>query len=136
MTAQTTSARLAAILRYAARLISLIWAGWWVLFGLASGIGEGVGILGTLGYMALPGLVFLGATVLAWLWEGIGTFVLIVMGFLICAGYWLVLSSSGVPRSMITSMLLTTGMPPLAAGGLFIVGRWMASRATNTRPNP
>ena len=56
-------------MRYTARVIALLWAGWWTFFGLASGIGEGLDILGTLIHTAMPGLFFLFIAIIPWRWE-------------------------------------------------------------------
>jgi hypothetical protein len=129
MTTQTTSTTIAAALRYSARIITLVWAGWWTFFGLASGIGEGAGILGILEHTTLPGLIFLVTAFTAWRWERAGGTALVVMGLLVCIGYPLT-TSGQMPSSVVTSVVLTMVMPPLAAGGLFnICGRISRSAA-------
>jgi len=45
-------------------ILSLLWGGWWTFFGLASGIGEEIGVPGILMHALVPGLIFL-ATALA-----------------------------------------------------------------------
>lgn len=116
MTGQTTSERIATTLCYTARIITLIWAGWWMFFGLAAGIGEGIGILGTLAHVALPGLIFLATAIIAWRWKKVGSVLLVIMGLVICISYLTDIS-----------MLLTMGMPPLAAGGLLVICVWISS---------
>jgi hypothetical protein len=36
---------------YLARIIALIWAGWWTLFGLLSGLGEGLDVIGVIRHL-------------------------------------------------------------------------------------
>lgn len=55
---RTTSTRTTSILRFAARIIALLWAGWWTFSGLASGIGEGLDISGILIHTTTPGCSF------------------------------------------------------------------------------
>jgi len=52
----------------------------WTWFGIASGIGEGGGILGTFMHTLMPGLVMLGITYVAWRWPIVGGVLLIAMG--------------------------------------------------------
>ena len=46
-------------MRYIARALALILAGWWTFFGVASGIVEGLIPAGVLLYATMPGLIFL-----------------------------------------------------------------------------
>lgn len=125
MTTQTTSTFIARAVRYAARALTLIWAGWWILFGLVSGISGGIGIPNTLLHTAVPGLIFLAIAIIAWRWEGVGRFMLIGIGLLVCAIYLVFVH---LPPQMNTGMLLSMAMPPLAAGGLLILAEWLLSR--------
>lgn len=52
----------------------------WTWFGIAAGIGEGAGVLGTFMHTLMPGLVLLGITYVALRWPLIGGILLIVMG--------------------------------------------------------
>jgi hypothetical protein len=52
----------------------------WTWFGIASGIAEGGGILGTFMHTLMPGLVLLGITYVAWRWPIVGGVLLIAMG--------------------------------------------------------
>ncbi len=58
-------------IRYMARSLALIWAGWWTFFALVSGAGEGLKGLLANAPNALPGLVFLVSAAIAWRWEAI-----------------------------------------------------------------
>lgn len=52
----------------------------WTWFGIASGIAEGGGIVGTLMHTLMPGLVLLAITYVAWRWPIVGGILLILMG--------------------------------------------------------
>jgi hypothetical protein len=52
----------------------------WTWFGIASGIAEGGGILGTFMHTLMPGLVLLGITYVAWRWPIVGGVLLIATG--------------------------------------------------------
>lgn len=96
-----------------ASILALVWGAWWTFFGVASGIGEGIGALGTVMH-TLPGLIFLSAAVIARRWNLPGGILLVAVGIgaLWRFGY---LSSRLLS---ITALLL--GLPPLASGVVFI----------------
>ncbi len=52
----------------------------WTWFGIASGIAEGGGIIGTFMHTLMPGLVLLAITYVAWRWPITGGVLLIAMG--------------------------------------------------------
>jgi len=99
---------------YVARGIALLWALWWTLFGLLSGIAEGYDWLGIFRHAAVPGLVFLLVAVIAWRWEIIGGILLLLAS---------VATLIGFPFTRTLEGFLTLFLPPLVAGGLFIVSR-------------
>jgi hypothetical protein len=113
-------------MRLIARVLSLLWAAFWVWFGVASGIGEGLTAAGTLMHTAAPGLIFLGSALLAWRVELVGGIGLIAEGLLVCVAYP-VMASGRFPPQTIFFVLLTMGAPPLIAGLLFLLG-WRRSR--------
>ena len=121
-----TGDRVARWMRYVARALALIWAGWWTFFGLACGLGEGMSPAGVLLHAALPGLIFLVSAAIAWRWEAIGGIVLVLEGLLVFIAYP-VMTYSRFPLSTIVFVLLTMALPPLAAGFLFLAS-WQKSR--------
>jgi hypothetical protein len=127
--AQPASTRTTTVLRYAARIIALLWAGWWMFSGLASGSDEGLDILGILKQITTPGLLFLVFAVIAWRWEGIGALYLVATSLLIFVGY--LFTHNWIEIQAALSMLIALAAPPLVAGGLFIAC-WWKSRATGT----
>jgi hypothetical protein len=104
-------------IRYTARALALIWAGWWTLFGLLAGIGEGYGPEGVLLHMAIPGLLFLLAAAVAWRWELIGALML---------GFEGALTLLVFPFARTPVGFLMLALPPLLAGGLFFA-HWVQS---------
>jgi hypothetical protein len=105
-------------MRYLARALALLWAGWWVFFGLASGIGEGGTPAYVLLHTAVPGLVFLISAIVAWRWEAVGGVILMLEGVLVLIGYPIVFGR--FPLTTIVFVLLTMALPPLVAGFLFL----------------
>ncbi len=105
-------------MRYTARVLGLIWAGWWTFLGLVSGAGEGLRGILTNAANALPGLVFLVCVVIAWRREAVGG-----IGLLLCtlAAYFFFHIGKNV------FMLLTIVFPPVLAGFLFLAS-WRKSR--------
>jgi hypothetical protein len=102
-----------------ARLLALVWALFWVWFGLASGIAEGGGFRYTLIHTALPGLVFLAIALLAWRWEALGGTALVVIGLAVLVGYPL-LWGSRFPLSTVVQVVATMALPPMGAGILLL----------------
>lgn len=105
------------IFKYIARIIALVWAGWWVFFGLASGIGEGLDPIGVVVHTAVPGLIFLVLAIIAWLCEDIGGALLVLAGLVIMVIYPLMARGSLSISTILVAMALLA-LPPLIAGGL------------------
>ena len=104
-------------MRYIARGLALIWAGWLAFFGLVSGAGEGLRGILTNAPNALPGLVFLVSAVIAWRWEAIGGVALLLCGLFVFFFFH-------IGKNLF--LLLTMALPPLVAGFLFLVSWWEA----------
>jgi hypothetical protein len=113
-------------MRLIARVLSLLWAAFWVWFGIASGIGEGLTAAGTFVHTAAPGLIFLGSALLAWRVELVGGIGLIAEGLLVCVAYPVV-ASGRFPPQTVFFVVLTMGAPALIAGVLFLAS-WRGSR--------
>ncbi len=103
-------------MRYVARALATLWAGWWTVFSLLSGLGEGYGLGG---FFVHPGWIFLLAALIAWRWEIVGGALLILEGLGILAYY---------PFSWRSEGFLTLALPPLVAGAIFVVVGIMARR--------
>jgi len=106
-------------MHYAAGVLSLVWAGFWSFFGLASGIGEGLSPLAVLVHATLPGLIFLASAIVAWRTQMIGAAVLLIEGLVVLIGYP-VMTYHHFPFSTIVFVTLAMALPPLVAGFLFI----------------
>ena len=106
-------------MRYAAGALTLVWAGFWSFFGLASGIGEGLRPMAVLVHTTLPGLIFVASAVVAWRTHVIGAVVLLIEGLVVLIGYP-VMNYHHFPFSTIVFVLVTMALPPLVAGFLFI----------------
>jgi len=121
-------------IRYIARSLALIWAGWWTFFGLACGLSEGMSPAAVLLHAALPGLVFLGSAAIAWRWEAIGGVALMLEGLFVFIAYPVMAHSRDFPISTIIFVLLTMALPPLAAGFLFLAS-WRKSKTSGIPQN-
>lgn len=99
------------LLRNIARLVAVVWAGWWLVFRLLSGIGEGLDGLGIVMHTLVPGGIFLLITAIAWRWEFIGGSLLVVIGLATFQYYPFAGSLPGA---------LTLSFPPMLAGYLLL----------------
>jgi len=99
-------------LLYLARGLALLWGGWWTLFGLLSGIGEGPSLEGILRHTLFPGLLFLAFALIACRWSLVGSLFLIVGGLLALAVF---------PFAWMPAGLLTLTLPPLLAAALLLL---------------
>ncbi|MCC6443024.1 MAG: hypothetical protein IT210_06135 [Armatimonadetes bacterium] len=106
-------------MRWVARGLALLWAGWWVFFGAASGIGEKLTLPGILLHTTVPGLAFLVSALLLWRFEAVGAFLLIAEGLLIAVVYPMM--AKRFPVSAILFVLATMALPPLLAGLLSLL---------------
>jgi len=96
-----------------ASILALAWGAWWTFFGIASGIGESIGALGTVMH-TLPGLVFLASAFIARRWNLPGGVLLVAVGIgaLRFFGY--------LPSRLLSITALLLGLPPLVSGAIFI----------------
>ncbi|MCC6731254.1 MAG: hypothetical protein IT208_18170 [Chthonomonadales bacterium] len=111
-------------LEVAALTIALVWAGWWVFFGVASGIGEGLSPLGVLVHAAVPGLVFLAAVLASAVWPRVGAWVLLAEGAVVLIGYPIMVHGTRLFNvATIAFVLATMAGPPTLAGALLLASR-------------
>ena len=106
-------------LRNAARVLAILWAGFWIWFGLASGIAEKLTPGGVLLHTAVPGLFFVLLLVVAWRWEAVGGALLVLIGLLMAVAYPILFRR--LPALTIFLTDLTLALPPLVAGVLFLL---------------
>jgi hypothetical protein len=115
------------VLRTIAGIIALLWAGFWIFFGVASGISEGLTIPAIVLHGSMPGLFFLISASAAWIWKRYGGVLLLVEGIPIAIGYPLAAGGAMSANGIIT-VLLIMALPPIVSGGLFIAA-WARSRS-------
>jgi len=114
---------------FLARVISGLWAGFWIFFAVASLAAD----YNSRGGVSLGGLLIpLGITVIllllaltAWRWVRIGRIVLPLAGAALLVGYPLIAKHFPVSTKVI--VMATLGLPPLSAGVLLITA-WRIDR--------
>lgn len=105
------------IVRYAAKALALIWAGFWVFFALACCIGEGSSMLG-IAIHGGPFIFFLIGALIALRWDLAGGIVLLVEGLAIAIAAPILLHG---PNVSLTILMLAG--PPLIAGIVLLAVR-------------
>ena len=116
------------VLFYSARVLAVLWAAFWIWFGLASGIAEGLPPRGVLIHTAVPGLFFALLVVVAWRWETLGGILLVAASLFVFVVYPMLFRR--LPPLVIFLTLLTMAVPPLVAGILLLLDSWLSK----TRP--
>lgn len=113
--------RSAKLARVSARVIMVLWAGWWIFFAVASAIAGGqkadVPAGESLkGILAVIGIVLLcsGAIYAAWRPPRVAGVASILIAMLVAGAFLAVGGPAG--------MLILIALPPLVAGLLFLVG--------------
>ncbi|OPZ61900.1 MAG: hypothetical protein BWY85_02263 [Firmicutes bacterium ADurb.Bin506] len=94
-------------------IIAALWAGFWVWFGIASGIGEGLNVLGVIMH-TVPGIAFAAAALSARKWHVPGGIALIAVAV---AALWIF---RYIPERLLTPAGLVIGVPPVVSGVMFI----------------
>ncbi len=113
-------------LRIIPRSLALAWAFFWVWFGAASGVSEGIGFIRTVVHIALPGLIFLVSSLIPWRFPRTGGVILIIEGIVITIAYPIMFDH--FPLITIVFVLLTMSVPPLLSGILFLLEHHRLSR--------
>jgi hypothetical protein len=113
--------------RPTARVLMIIAIVFWLWFGIGSAYVERAGPVNWLMHILVPGGIFVLSTLVAWRWPAIGGTLLLLegiaaLGFIVRAFLW-----GRFTPSTLTLMCLTLGLPPLAAGILFLLC-WQKSR--------
>jgi len=108
--------------RSTARILMIIAIVFWLWFGIGSAYVERAGPVNWL--MLVPGGIFILSTLVAWRWPGTGGALLVLegiaaLGFIVRAFLW---GRFTTPTLMLRC--LTLGLPPLAAGILFLLCWW------------
>jgi hypothetical protein len=111
-------------LRNIAMVVISISAIFWLFYSLVSSVNKGFG-LGIVLFRIIPGLIFLVGAAIAWQWRFIGGIILIILGLF---GFFLYLGKLGFGLWPFI-YALPSGLPPFAAGCLFLMSWWRANRA-------
>jgi hypothetical protein len=107
-------------MRTIARILACLWFGFWALFGIASGIGEGGSNF--IFHLIFPTLIFAILLFVVWRWERVGSIIMIILGLVVAVGYPLTFGRR-FPVTTSIFMELTMALPPLLAGFLLIAAR-------------
>lgn len=118
-------------MRYVARALTLLWAGWWIFFGVATVVSEEFSPTGV-SILVCYTLIFLASAAIPWFWEAIGAVILVFEGVIVLVGYPM-MTFSHFPPSTILFVVLTMALPPLVAGFLFLAC-WRKSRTSRIPP--
>ncbi|MGA9351637.1 MAG: hypothetical protein WBW48_22920 [Anaerolineae bacterium] len=113
--------------RSTARVLMIITIVFWLWFGIGSAYVENAGLFNWLMHILVPGGVFTLSTLVAWRWEGIGGALLALEGIVALSFIMRTFVLGSLAASGLVLMCLTLGLPPLAAGILFLV-YWQRSR--------
>lgn len=103
---------------YAGRALALCWAGFWLWFGIASGIGEKEGIVNLIIHVLMPGGIGMLTALAAWRWARSGGALLAVEGLLI-----MLAMAIGALHARIL-LFLILALPPFVAGLMILRGGW------------
>jgi len=113
--------------RRAGQVLMIIAIVFWLWFGIGSAYGENAGLFNWLMHILVPGGIFVLSTLVAWRWEGTGGALLALEGLAALSFIVRAFLLGNFTSSTLLLMCLTLGMPPLAAGILFLIC-WKKSR--------
>jgi hypothetical protein len=113
--------------RSSARVLMIIAIVFWLWFGIGSAYVENAGLFNWLMHILVPGGIFTLSTLAAWRWDGIGGALLVLEGLAALSFIVRAFLLGSFTTSGLVLMCLTLGLPPLAAGALFLVC-WRRSR--------
>lgn len=114
-------------MRYIARALALIWAGWWA-FCIVASLMLNFSLVWLLVAICLSLLLLASATI-PWRWEAIGGVVLALEGLLLFTAQMFV----GFGGAAHILAVLGAGLPPLVAGILFLASWWKSRRSGITQ---
>lgn len=107
------------ISRWAARLLSIAWAAWWIFFGIDSALRSGASIDGIIMQSVMPGGFFLASALMALRWEILGGIVLFIEGAILTIGYPIIAGRTfDIGKLMFVE--ITMALPALIAGILLL----------------
>jgi len=114
-------------LRSTAQVLMIITIVFWLWFGIGSAYAENAGLFNWLMHILVPVGIFILSTLVAWRWEGIGGTLLVLEGLAALSFIVRAFLLANFTASGLVLMCLTLGLPPLAAGTLFLLC-WQRSR--------
>ncbi len=128
MTIQYTDNGKTKRMRSLAKSLALVWALWWIFFGVAYAVGQKFSQQAILVLLVFP-LFFLGSAMLPRFSQRTGATVLSLEGLIILIGYpWITYGK--VPLPAIAAVLLMLALPPLISGFLLLAAGWRKARAS------
>jgi hypothetical protein len=107
--------------RSSARVLMIITIVFWLWFGIGSAYVENAGLFNWLMHILVPGGIFILSTLVAWRWDGIGGALLVLEGLVALGFIGRAFVQARFTASTLVLMCLTLGLPPLAAGVLFVI---------------
>jgi hypothetical protein len=113
--------------RSAAQILMIIATVFWLWFGIGSAYGENAGLFNWLMHILVPGGIFILSTLVARRWAGVGGSLLVLEGIAALGFIVRAFVRGSFTASTLTLMCLTLGLPPLAAGILFLIC-WQETR--------
>ena len=121
--------------RSTARILMIIAIVFWLWFGIGSAYVERAGPVNWLMHVLVPGGTFILSTLVAWRWPAIGGTLLVLEGAVALGFIVRAFLQGRFTASTLTLMCLTLGLPPLAAGILFLFS-WQSSLDSDIARNP
>ena len=120
--------------RSTARILIIIAIVFWLWFGIGSAYVERAGPVNWLMHILVPGGIFILSTLVAWRWPAIGGTLLVLEGIAALGFIVRAFLQGRFTASTLTLMCLTLGLPPLAAGILFLFS-WQSSSDSDIARN-
>ncbi len=118
------------LMRYFGRGVVIVWAAFWLFFIWASVLTElsaGSESLGGVWVLVGGTLILLAGAIIPWIWEGVGSFLLLGEGVFLIV-FFVLVSRGGIT----IPVLLGVGLPPLVGGGLSLTS-WLVTRKAPPR---
>jgi hypothetical protein len=116
------------MMEYLARALALLWAGFWMFFFIVESLAWGASLDRTAIWVAV-GVVFVILALAAWRWEVGGGLALVAAGLAAALAY-----AIWGPRELSFTSRMTTllafGLPPVAAGALFLMHHHSVTRSS------
>lgn len=103
------------LILWSARGVTVLWAGFWLWFGIVSSVGEPDANVVT---HVAPGLAFALVALIAWKWHKTGGTLLIALAVTVAAAYPILFRSIKLETSIVVTALMAG--PPLLAGLLYL----------------